>query len=386
VITEFTDLHWEANGLLNIWRRPKVFHNHLRQFQQQDILFAGWQRLNYWEGDLCNVEVWVSHFSDRELRDYQVEWNISDLGVAGTIAPVSIARTDTRPVGCVSFVVPPLEQSVRARLHLRLRDPAGRIVARNVQILSFFPASYYTPPATPQPIWVHDPYARWDLIARLHESGYQVVEEPDGKTQHAILCRLDERSSRFIREGGRALFLISSSDDIAPGLPERELVRIRDRRARVDIRSREKNPWEGDWVSNYNWLKHEPLFSRIPRTSESPLAGDLMDFQYYRVIPNQVMLGWSNERDFDDIFSGMVVGWVHSPASLLAQCRLGEGQLLATTLKLESALGDDPVASLLMQNLVSYLFSPRFQPQKELRAASARETTAGSRATANREP
>jgi hypothetical protein len=375
VITEFTDLHWEANGLLNIWRRPKVFHHQLAQFQQQDIVFAGWQRLNYWEGDLCNVEVWVSHFSDRDLRDCTVEWNISDLGVAGAIPGVTVERTDARAVGNVSFVVPPLDQSLRARLHLRLRGPDGRILARNVQILSFFPAAYSRVSVPSRPIWVHDPYGLWDLDTRLREAGYPVVAEPEaaeGRVQHAILCRMDERAARFVREGGRALFLIRSSDDISPDLPLRELLRVRDRRARMDIRSREKNPWEGDWVSNYNWIKHEPLFDRIPRTSDSPFTGDVMDFQYYKVIPNQIMLGWSADRDFDDIFSGMVVGWVHSPAALLAQARWGRGRLLATTLKLESAFGDDPVASILMQNLIAYLFSPHFQPQKGLHAARER--------------
>ncbi len=382
VITEFTDLHWEANGLLNIWRRPKVFHHQLAQFQQQDILFAGWQRLNYWEGDLCNVEIWVSHFADRDLRDYTVEWNISDLGVAGTIAGVCVDRTDARPVGSVQFVVPPLEGSVRARLHLRLRDAGGRIVARNVQILSFFPSAYYRPSVPQGLLWVYDPLGLWDIDSRLREAGYQVVAEPDGpegRAAHAILCRIDERAARFVEEGGRALFLIRSSDDVSPEVPVRDLFRIRDRRARMDIRSREKNPWEGDWVSNYNWLKHEPLFDRIPRTTDSPFAGDLMDFQYYKVIPNQVLLGWNGDRDFDDIFSAMVVGWVHSPAALLAQCRWGQGRLLATTLKLESAFGDDPVASILMQNLIAYLFSPQFAPEKELTGGRERAADNGTK-------
>jgi hypothetical protein len=126
------------------------------------------------------------------------------------------------------------------------------------------------------------------------------------------------------------------------------------------------------------------MFDRIPRTTDSPLSGDVMDFQYYRVIPNQVLLGWSNEKEFDDIFSGMVIGWVHSPASLMAQCRWGQGRLLVTTMKLESALGDDPVASILMQNLISYLFSPQFQPRKVLEPASTRELGAGSRSSDRR--
>ena len=102
-----------------------------------------------------------------------------------------------------------------------------------------------------------------------------------------------------------------------------------------------------------------------------------MDFQYYRVIPNQVFLGWRQAEDFSDIFAGMLVGWIHSPASIVAQCRWGEGRLLATTLRLESAFGDDPVATLLMQNLIAYLTSPRFKPKRDIRSRPPRRPPAG---------
>jgi hypothetical protein len=376
VITEFTDLHWEANGLLNIWRRPKIFYNSLAQFQAQDVIFVDCQRRNYWEGDLCNVDVFISHFEDRALQGYTVEWNISDLGVAGTIENVAVDRHDARKVGSVSFVVPQLTQSLRARLHVRLKDPSGRIIARNWQILSFFPAAYFRPPKPEAPIWVHDPLGLWDLEMRLTEMGYRTVTQPGGdgeeRVRYAIVCRIDAQVAKFIAEGGNVLFLVHSSEDISAELPERELIKIRDRRARLDVQSRERNPWEGDWVTNYNWLKHTPLFERVPRTTESPFAGDLMDFQYYKVIPNQVLLGWNQDRDFEDILSGIVVGWVHSPASFLAQCRWGQGKLLATTLKLESAFGDDPVATILLQDLIAHLMSPRFQPKKDLHARAPR--------------
>jgi hypothetical protein len=102
-----------------------------------------------------------------------------------------------------------------------------------------------------------------------------------------------------------------------------------------------------------------------------------MDMQYYRVIPNQVLLGWGQEKDFADIHAGMVVGWVHAPVTLMGQCRWGKGKLLATTLKLESAFGDDPVATVLVHDLLGYIGSSRFRPQKDVLAAPARR---------NREP
>ncbi|HEU4751640.1 MAG TPA: hypothetical protein VFU47_00950, partial [Armatimonadota bacterium] len=148
-------------------------------------------------------------------------------------------------------------------------------------------------------------------------------------------------------------------------LSQRTGLRVRDRRARIDEDTKEKNPWEGDWISNFSWVKHDPLFEPIPRAQDSPLSGDLLDMQYYRVMPNQVLLGWSPEREFTDVHAGMVVGWVHAPVTLMGQCRWGQGKLLATTLKLESAYGDDPVATVLLNNLIHYLGSSRFRPQKD---------------------
>lgn len=369
VITEFTDLHWEANGLLNIWRRPKVFYHYLAQFQQQDVVLAAWNRLNYWEGDLCSVNVVVSHWSRLDMRGYTVEWNISELGVSGTISDVSVDRADSREVGRVSFVVPPLTESVRTRLHLRLRDPEGRIVARNIQYLSFFPQAARRMARKPGPIWVHDPFDIWDLEDRLAQAGFEVVREQSAANGNrpavAVVNRLDSDVARFMEEGGTALFLVRSPGDIEYELMQRTGIRIRDRRVRIDERTKEKNPWEGDWVSNFNWIKHDTVFEGIPRTIDSPFSGELMDMQYYRVIPNQVILGWNPEREFGDILAGMVVGWVHAPVALMAQCKWGKGRLLVTSLKLESTYGDDPVATVIFNNLLAYVTGNRFRPQKD---------------------
>lgn len=379
-ITEFTDLHWEANGLLNIWRKPKVFYDQLARVQCQDVILLDWQRLSYWEGDLCPVDVIISHFSPLDLSGCTVDWNISELGVSGSVSDVSVETANVRQTHAGAFVVPPLENSLRVRLHLRLRDREGRILARNTKYLSFFPSRYFRGNPTRDPIWVHDPFGLWDLEPRLQESGYRVVTAPtvDGQpVRYAIVSRIDRQVADFIEAGGAVLYLVHSEDDASLDVPELKALRIRNRRARVDEKTKEKNPWEGDWVTNFNWLKRNPLFERIPRLTESPLEGDLMDFQYYKVIPNQVMLGWSQADDFADIFSGMVVGWIHSPASIVAQCRWGAGRLLATTLKLESAFCDDPVATILMQNLIHYMTSTRFNPKKDIRSRPARRPHSG---------
>src|SRR5205807_569065 len=85
----------------------------------------------------------------------------------------------------------------------------------------------------------------------------------------------DAGVARFMEQGGSVLLLAGSPTDIDPEIAARTGIRVRDRRARLDARTKEKNPWEGDWISNFNWIKHEPLFDHIPRTVDSPLSGDL---------------------------------------------------------------------------------------------------------------
>ena len=56
VITEFTDVHWEANGLLDICRNPKAYYDVIGQVNSADaILPVDWERIAFWEGERCEV-------------------------------------------------------------------------------------------------------------------------------------------------------------------------------------------------------------------------------------------------------------------------------------------------------------------------------------------
>ncbi|MDQ5838610.1 MAG: glycoside hydrolase family 2, partial [Acidobacteriota bacterium] len=47
VITEFTDINWEANGLMSMWREPKAYASELAKIQQDDVVFARTDKHNY---------------------------------------------------------------------------------------------------------------------------------------------------------------------------------------------------------------------------------------------------------------------------------------------------------------------------------------------------
>ena len=51
MITEFTDAHWEANGLLDPMRGPKVYHDRLARLNASDVVVADMSRR-----DVCSRE------------------------------------------------------------------------------------------------------------------------------------------------------------------------------------------------------------------------------------------------------------------------------------------------------------------------------------------
>jgi len=59
--------------------------------------------------------------------------------------------------------------------------------------------------------------------------------------------------------------------------------------------------------------------------------------------------------EFDGpVLSGLVVGWVHKPAALIARRRVGRGGVLASTFRLFTcAPGVDPVAATLLYALIA---------------------------------
>ena len=46
VITELTDAHWESNGLLDMRRHPRVFHERFRTINGDTVIVPCWERVS----------------------------------------------------------------------------------------------------------------------------------------------------------------------------------------------------------------------------------------------------------------------------------------------------------------------------------------------------
>jgi hypothetical protein len=125
VITELTDVHWEANGLLDLWRNPKAFHDRLHRITGQTVVIPRPRHTRYRSGERAAVDVVVASTEGHVER--QVSWEVPELGLAGAVdAP-----------GCVLFDVPALDRSTKVELSLRVDGAEGPIT--NATTLWLFP-------------------------------------------------------------------------------------------------------------------------------------------------------------------------------------------------------------------------------------------------------
>jgi hypothetical protein len=91
---------------------------------------------------------------------------------------------------------------------------------------------------------------------------------------------------------------------------------------------------------------------------------------YESVTPKSVISSVGPENS-PDVLMGIFAGWMHDPAALTAQFRVGKGVLLVTTFELARGYGADPMATAMMHDLLDYLRSDRITPATTLDLASA---------------
>jgi hypothetical protein len=330
VITEFTDVHWESNGLLDMCRNPKAYYDVIGQVNSADaVIPVDWERVAFWEGERCEVRVALSYFSAHDLRRCRLEWRL-DLwpDVAGAIEGVEPKRATLTNLGTIVFTVPRLDHSVRARLELRLVAENGEEVTRNHHELYFFPRSS----AAERRGRLHVPGSP-RLAGRLEALGYELTGDLQA-AELVVVERLTDDLRWYGQSGGRILWLAESSDSHQTHL------------GKWGIAMREGRTWQGDWASSFSWLRQDRLFGRIP-------TGGTVDFAFADLTPEAVIVGLT-PRDFAaNVHAGLFVGWLHHVVGLVAERPLDRGHLMACTFRLREHLGAHPVATIMLEDLIA---------------------------------
>jgi hypothetical protein len=327
VITELTDCHWEANGLLDMRRSPRAFHHLFGSINADIVIAPHWSRTAYRAGDEVEIGLTVANGGALPLFDAELRWSVDRLGLAGRES-VDVGIAGNASAAPARFIVPDLPESCTVRLEMEL-SVAGKVLATNRLDLQIHPRR-----AAGQHPRIFTPSAYRNSLARL---GYPIAEDP--READLTLCdSLDDATVALIRNGAKVLLIADAPMALQPVFPHWQNVRVV---------PRADTPWQGDWASSFSWFERKGPFAAIPGTT-------LLDHGFDAIIPRHVIAG-CNVLDFQSrVRAGIVVGWVHRPAGLIVERSYGSGRAVVTTFRIApETLGSDATAVALFDALVA---------------------------------
>jgi hypothetical protein len=341
VITELTDAYWEANGVLDVLREPKVYHDRLAEVNSPDVVVADPVRRDLVGGGRLSAEVHLSSYGPRAARG-RVEWDfeLSDgRRLSGHLGVDEWPAAGASLVGSVDAPVPDVAQVCDAQLRLRAYDDAGRERARQELRFAVLPAARQRT-ANRLNLRVVDPLDVWGVTERVERLGHTTDEREPADL--IVATELTDDIMDRVDVGGRALILVRDRAAIPAGHDLARRVSVHLRRLPHSGWPGQRSPWEGDWVTSWSWLLHDALPGLPDR---NPL-----DFAYEEVLPDHVLLGYEPRRHLDEVAAGMFVGWVHAPAAIVWTFGQGRGAVTLTTFRLAPESG--PVATALLEGLL----------------------------------
>lgn len=317
VITEFTDVHWECNGLLDMQRHVKQgLETILAPLNQARVLVLRPEQWSGRPGETLAVKMVACDVSG-EATNGAIRWQAA--GAQGKLAaPGGVAQIELTEPGLLT---------IRAEWI----DDGGEIIAHNfVEVAVIAPAT----PALRVHVVENEPLAQ-----SLRQLGYAVTTNQHEQLERGvvqIVSQYDHAVENVLQKGARVLLLAAElTADAELALPV------------ATLRPRANTAWQGDWATSISWLKKTGPFAQLP-------GAPLLEMEYAPMMPDVVISGIPAWRFPDRSWAGLAVGWLHKPVSLLARLPYGRGALTITTFKLSpSLLEKNAVAQALMAGLTT---------------------------------
>ncbi len=333
VITELTDVHWEANGLLDMARNPKSYHHRFAQVNAEDIVMLRPQHRRYRAGETAEVEVLVSHYSMRDLSEFSVMWRLAGTDIRGRLSG-AVGRGDVAEAGRCWFEAPVVTRPGPQALEAVLRDGRGRFAARTELELLLFPA-HPQPPAVPV----------WSSVGApaLAARGWQIAAGL-GAAAVAVAERWDPGVAAFVSSGGRAVILARDEDAFPEG-------------SSLALHARAGSRWEGDWAQGMGFLR--------PELHEDLGSGPRLSSLFEAVTADHVVTGYTPAAR-SDILGGYYLGWLRDLVAIVGAFRMGSGRGIVCALPVLDRYGRDPLATALLDRLIELAASPSLNPSTSL--------------------
>ncbi|GGF28600.1 hypothetical protein GCM10011321_20030 [Youhaiella tibetensis] len=352
VITELTDVHWEANGLLDMNRNPRVFHERFAEINADLVIVPQLAHHAAYAGSEVAISLKIATGGSSVPAGASLSWSL-DGGASGEIAVPPTGGLAVADLGVLKVQLPAGSENRMARVTFSLHAGGKELAGNEIAI------SVYAQRSTAGLPRVATSDA--GLAARATVLGYQVV---DAASADVVLARsLAAADILAMQQGARYVVLADGkapthrnlrSDvgtreppfmpivDETPGMPMGSEAQL----PNINLVERQGTIWRGDWIANFSWIKRQGAFADLP-------GGPLLDASYDRVVPYHVLTGFRSWEYEGLVHAALAVGYLNKPAALIAQRSLDRGGLVATTFRLtEDAPGADPVATALFDAVI----------------------------------
>jgi hypothetical protein len=323
VITEFTDINWECNGLLDMWRNYKVYSDDILNIQQQDLIIPRPVKYNFNSGASAEIKMFLSHYSVTDLSGSILEWE-SSTGETGSIRIPEIGRADVKEIDPVILGLP--DKSAGAvRINFTLMKD-GNILSENFAEIFSYPEVDEQKELSFLLLNNKDGWGsfRTDLRNKYSEKPGPLV----------ITNFIDQIMLEGIKDGGSIICLIDSNSVIAEELD-------------LKIISRNSEWYDGNWASNLNWKKENEIFRNIQ-------SRKYFGFEIDQSSP-KLVIGNIPPEKFSDVLAGMYVGWIQFNSAYIMEYKYGKGKILFCTFPLAENYSTDPFARTLLDNMINYM-------------------------------
>lgn len=243
VITEWTDLHWECNGLVDMARNPRIFAEKMGELNAETIIIPRWQRLSYQSGQEISMDVLISHQGASWLDNLTLNWWLEGTAIVGVMGKSSIAAGEVSSLGSIRFDAPSLVEPQQMTLHFAIEN-------KKIKTSLFL-----------------------TILPQIPVSEIQDVR---------VVTEITPELVEFVRQGGAALACLTEPGEIT-GLTG------------VQVEVRAGTAWSGDWASSFAWIR--PEITRMP-------TDGLLDFTWQDILPRHVLTGIAAEHTYAGLFVG----------------------------------------------------------------------------------
>lgn len=314
-ITEMTDINWEVNGLLDMWRNYKHNKNVLPVIQNQDVIIPRTEKFNFYAGEEIPVDIYFSYYSGKDLSDLKLIWNIDNVAPDTIIIDRKFDIADVIKLAEINVPTLKVDKPSEIRIDFELIN-GDEAIAKNFREVLVYPN-------------LNDTYETGEII---------VTNNLDNKI-------LDE-----VEKGKTALCLADSLSRLAEIFPYK-------------IVSRESDWLDGNWASALNWYNPgHTVFQNLN-------FGKSFGFEAYEVLPHYVINNIPAE-EFEAVNAGLFIGWVHLNSAYMLELKYGKGKILLTTFDLSNQ--NDPYVQALRKNIFTYINSKEFHPAIDLKLSTGK--------------